>query len=216
MNSVHLPLRQDRDCSSIPQLDTVMRRWFTVLRRYRGLLRPEDARTHRDPWYYRERSQIGFLAAASWLAGAVALEEWRTEKERESCPRNGRGDLWIQVRANPDVEYHIEAKHDWGDITGNPAKEKQKIEKALSKAVACAQQLICPKSARLAFVFLSPCISTRKAKGDLTWALDEWLTSLRLIPNDLVAWYFPKQHYDLTDLPYPWVTVGAALIARRP
>ena len=72
------------------------------------------------PWYYHERAQIGFLAAAAWRLGGVALEEWRTDKISHDGPsRNGRGDLWVQLKSGA---WHIEAKHVTVRLRGTPAR----------------------------------------------------------------------------------------------
>ena len=51
------------------------------------------------PWWYGERTAVGFLAGATWKCGGVALEEWQTKKadklNAKSDGRNGRCDLYI-------------------------------------------------------------------------------------------------------------------------
>jgi len=58
-------------------------------------------------WSYGERASIGFLAAAAWQSGAVALEEWGTHKYKSKKRCRGRCDLYI---FHKNQEFYVEAK----------------------------------------------------------------------------------------------------------
>jgi hypothetical protein len=94
--------------TNLPGCRRILTHWIKVARRYR-------ARTPGDViWEYHERANTGFLAAAVWLAGGVALEEWRTEKKSDLGPkRQGRGDLWVRCGR---LILHAEAKHQWVEL----------------------------------------------------------------------------------------------------
>ncbi|MCX6894884.1 MAG: hypothetical protein NTZ16_05160 [Verrucomicrobia bacterium] len=86
-------------------------------------------------FWYRERTHIGLLAAAVWLAGGIALEEFVTKK----MGKHGRGDLWIRTQKpkfSKDEAYWCEAKWDWIDLKhDNPESPMKKIRKSLESAI---------------------------------------------------------------------------------
>lgn len=62
-------------------------------------------------WAYRERPNVGFLAAAVWKAGGVAIEEYEDHKKDRDDKRflySGRGDLWVKLGKRG---FKLEAKH---------------------------------------------------------------------------------------------------------
>src|SRR6266540_1291148 len=65
--------RSRRILSCAPLIES----WVTVLEDY-------SKQVHGDrPWWYRERTQVGFLAVAAWRGGGIAIEEWGTTKYKE-------------------------------------------------------------------------------------------------------------------------------------
>ncbi len=93
------------------------------------LLHPRAARLRMDPgdghaaglqldheedkiprWWYHERTSVGFLAAAAWSVGGVALEEYSTIKTRDGKKYRGRCDLYVRL-GSPPKELLVEAKH---------------------------------------------------------------------------------------------------------
>jgi hypothetical protein len=59
-------------------------------------------------FWYRERPHIGFLAAAIWLAGGIALEEYGTHKTIKQKRKRGRADLYFKIA---NSSFYCEAKH---------------------------------------------------------------------------------------------------------
>jgi hypothetical protein len=75
------------------------------------------------PYWYKERTQVGFLAAAVWQAGGTALEEYRKDKAHGS---KGRYDLWINFKGRG---FECEAKWGWLNLrsTSKDAAESAKV-----------------------------------------------------------------------------------------
>ena len=96
------------DAGSSPLLKRILNQWIEHQRRYTTAMRDEDY-----PWYYRERTSIGFLAAAAWSCkDCVVLEEWHTEKRVRALSkakkpklRKGHSDLYIH---HPSQEFYID------------------------------------------------------------------------------------------------------------
>src|SRR5258705_8561824 len=98
------------DAGSRPLLKRILHEWIELQRRYTTAMHGKDY-----PWYYRERTCIGFLAAAAWSCGCVVLEEWHTEKSvrrpskaKKPKLRKCRSDLYIH---HPSHEFYIESKY---------------------------------------------------------------------------------------------------------
>lgn len=49
------------------------------------------------PHWYSERPHVSLLAAAVWLSGGTALEEYRTTKTKGGKNKSGRCDLGIRT-----------------------------------------------------------------------------------------------------------------------
>jgi hypothetical protein len=76
------------------------------------LLRYAEEEEQKDfIWRYSERSLVGALAAAVWLAGGVALEEYGGRKQKGNTGEgHGRTDLYFKLG---EGKYVCEAKHDY-------------------------------------------------------------------------------------------------------
>jgi len=86
-----------------------------------------DRQIVNDKWtdcsfWYSERPQVGWISAAAWLAGGVALEEYAVEKLKAVGKDYGRCDLWFQLDAKNS--FACEAKHGWVDLGDKKAKDK--------------------------------------------------------------------------------------------
>jgi hypothetical protein len=96
-------------------------------------------------WGYRERTAVGFLAAAAWsIAGGIALEEYRDEKEHSG---SGRVDLYTafsQTGKGSKCDRCLwEAKHRYLRFKKKDDKEHplEIVEAALGSAGKSAKQL---------------------------------------------------------------------------
>ena len=112
--------------------EPLFRRWIDVQRRYAVQCEYDDFAHN-----YSERPQVGFVAAAVWLAGGVALEEWKTQKNGGEDACTGRCDLWFNLPGKGS--YHAEAKHARLRIGHDSALEN--ATKMMRKAEMAAQAL---------------------------------------------------------------------------
>jgi hypothetical protein len=161
-----------------------------------------------SPFAYRERTQVGFFAAACWRLDVPALEEWRTMKGTIEDPIKGRCDLWIDTN-----DFHIEAKHAWSNVVHSDARIIQGVSTTLDLAEVSAKVLTCDACSKLAFSFVTACIP--KEEFERCEVLTErWLQIVSNIPCDALAWYMPKiqrpQPFD-----FPHLAVGTALLVKR-
>ena len=96
----------------------LIRAWGKVMNRYLTVecLQRRDKALRDLPHWHIERSHTGFLAAAVWEIGGVALEEYSTRRYSQSGTRKrrvikpGRCDLYFNVGR---LNAAIEAKHTW-------------------------------------------------------------------------------------------------------
>jgi hypothetical protein len=111
-------------------------------------------------WFYNERPNIGFLAAAAWrIPGWIALEEFTTKKRVQGKAHRGRADLYIGVpRGNHFWEIAIESKLAWVGTERsvraalNPKNKKSK----LALAIKDAKRISTNAHYRIATVFFCP------------------------------------------------------------
>ena len=168
------------DASGLPSLAPLLQAWLAVQRRYTQITGDDYS------FNYHERAHVGFLAAAAWRTGGVALEEWRTAKGHRSSPRNGRCDLYV---FQPDAyEFHIEAKHIWARATArDPLKS---IKAKLADAVKNAKDNQCSKNQKVGLLFVAPYYPPRK-QADMSKHLPLWLKSVcDGVRHSAVAWQF--------------------------
>lgn len=164
--------------SSVRPLRLHLRKWIEVVKDYHLRVEP--------PWRYRERTQVGFFAAASWLLRVPALEEWALAKGTQEAPIRGRCDLWIMTG-----DYHIEAKHVWCNAH---AQDAGSIEDAVNRSLESAQR-ISEDHPRLAFTFLAPYVPRKRS---IAQSASKWLkmvTETRAVQEDsaAIAWYLPER-----------------------
>ena len=72
-----------------------------------SILRYYERTDHDLPWWYTERANISLLAAAAWLCGGIALEEYPIEKGFCGDNYEGRADLYLTIG---EEGYAIEGK----------------------------------------------------------------------------------------------------------
>lgn len=167
----------------IPTFKRLLAGWITVQRDYIQTMNQEDY-----PWNYHERACVGFLAAAAWSTGGVALEEWRTGKGPKADPRKGRCDLYV-YRKN-GYEFHIEAKHMWLPAGRRPSATT--IEKRLNEAVLAANDLHCPRKEKLGVLFIAPYFNN-KIKKDIPKRIADLLETVHSVPHSAIAWLIPDR-----------------------
>ncbi|MEQ1795340.1 MAG: hypothetical protein ABL970_14245 [Nitrospira sp.] len=103
--------------------------WRAVLNKYLSRIEEDDL-----PQWYNERSHTGFLAAAVWRMGGIALEEFSTSREHGNKSgvaelSSGQCDLYFSVE---NLNCLVEAKREW--VTGYTKQDAQRIKKRLGEA----------------------------------------------------------------------------------
>ena len=202
------------DAGSFPLLKRILTQWIEHQRRYTAAMHGEDY-----PWYYRERTCIGFLAAAAWSCGCVVLEEWHTEKRVRALSkakkpklRKGRSDLYIH---HPSQELFIESKYALSRATGNPDRELGYIKGHLTRATSDCGFLDCHVKHQLGIVFLVPFYPAQKRDG-MSDHLAGWLRQVcDEVPHSAAAWLFldrTGKTFSAGDDAWP----GIVLLARSP
>lgn len=87
-------------------LEPVFRKLWSIYDEYIAYM--DDAELHNDlPWIYTERSIVGHLTAAAYLANRVALEEFQQPKEDGQA---GRADWWMGTNDRSGREIYAETK----------------------------------------------------------------------------------------------------------
>jgi len=184
----------------VPALKPLLAEWIAVQREY--TLRTADY----SP-YYRERASTGFLAAAAWQAGGVALEEWTTAKGPRTNPRKGRCDLRIHWRKQ---SYYMEAKHIWSRAAAGPDRVVHDIQRELDRAVADAKLLQCRRQDKFGILFIAPFYVGKQT--NMSSRITTWLQGIYQIRHDAIAWLFPDTR---KFKPYgTWVLPGIVLMVR--
>jgi hypothetical protein len=143
------------------------------------------------PWWYNERSSVGFLAGAIWKNGGWALEEFGTDKWVGSNKKktfSGRCDIAFGVDGQ---DFWGEAKQCWPTLNGtnnsgmvianlDRADKQVKSGKARGyKGVAIA--FVVPKVLKA---------NRRQIDNHITSYVDQLE---KTIPNVTLAWTFPAQ-----------------------
>jgi hypothetical protein len=143
------------------------------------------------PWYYHERAQIGFLAAAVWRIGGTALEEWRTDKVLNGSARNGRGDLWIQIQGRRC--WHIEAKHRHVRLGRTPKASLGRVRTLLRRACLDATAVPAGRGERrIGIVFIVPVIG-QSDTAEAARRLAAWFKAVERVPAASVAGSFDRR-----------------------
>src|ERR1035437_2626560 len=78
---------------NLRSLHPILKEWIRLNRTYSKRMQWEDC-----AWWANERASTGILAAAAWMAGGVALEEYSTKKVKKKEHRTGSCDLFFDVR----------------------------------------------------------------------------------------------------------------------
>jgi hypothetical protein len=132
---------------------------------FEELSRVHEHYTNAEPsndfsFWYTERSQIGLLAAAAYLCGGTAMEEYACKKENRK--KRCRADLYIRRR---NAAFECEAKHVTLNLGKTSAELVRSAEKHLDKAAEEANRLR-DADHRLGLCFLTPWINESQPDPD--------------------------------------------------
>ena len=116
--------------------------WIEATTKYCDAMEGREA-----PFFFNERANISMLAAACWLKGGIALEEYSAPKFAEERDSNGRCDLYVFL-AGENIE--IEAKSVKRRLPVNAASLALHLRTKLDEAIEDAKKLPPQKSFRRA------------------------------------------------------------------
>jgi len=128
--------------------------WDRVLRDLEAAMIPWGL-----PYVYRERPNLGILAAAAARIGYVPFEEYSAEKGRGKSQRLGRADLWLATK-NGARAYDFEAKYISPSF--NSKRLVTTIEHHLDIAAKDASDVRYKSDRTIGIVFVSPYGATRR------------------------------------------------------
>ena len=110
-------------------------------------------------YWYGERSQVGFLEAAAYLAGNTAVEEYSIPKSKAG----GRGDLYIRTSYKATFEFEAKARRDVN--LRSPEKGAKAIGSGLRQAEQDARAHLRDGHYRVGICFAGPWINERWSGG---------------------------------------------------
>ena len=204
--------------SGLKNLLPLLEDWRKLMRRL-----AYEWKANKDcPWWYLERTAVGFFSASVWNQGGRAIEEYGTDKKSRTHKKkrcNGRGDLMFSVKKRSREQWFVaEAKQSHPPIRGKikalKARIRNKLKLARQDVVRC-KSLGC---SRLGLLFLCPYASVRAPEHA---EIRKWISDLQKVyPKNTaaVAWTFPTVTRSLSygngkkKEFYP----GVALLVRRP
>jgi hypothetical protein len=138
-------------------------------------------------WWYNERASISVLAAAAWMTGGVALEEFFAKKKQKGREHAGRTDVYLKMGKS---EFACEAKFMW--LSAKSTNAISRIEKTLKEACDNAEEN--DKSGKLLGVcFVTVYVAERNVAefGNLIEELQNKICSE--LEFDAIAWSFPAK-----------------------
>jgi hypothetical protein len=116
----------------IPESETwlsLLDHWCAILNQYLDRMEGDDL-----PQWYNERSHTGFLTAAVWKMGGIAVEEFSTSRKHNDLSEDGESspgqcDLYFSL---DNLDCVVEAKREW--ISGYTKQDAQRIKARLKEA----------------------------------------------------------------------------------
>lgn len=180
------------------------------------------------PWWYNERTSVGFLAGSVWHTYGEAVEEYVADKRyrtrRGKKVRPGRGDLMFTLNPGRRVEqwFVAEAKHLEMDIMKKDVSRIGILLKQARDESVCSPNY--SEAKRIGVLFVAPYKKgTTKDDGPSVQEIRRWVDSILTLQkrsNMAVAWIFPAQTRSLSwhsrsDKAY-YFYPGAALFVKRP
>ena len=162
------------------------------------------------PWWYRERPLVGYLAAAAFMTGGTALEEYSDNKGVGADDSyTGRRDLFLGTSS---VEYLVEAKFAWSRAALSKSVVRARLKAKMAKAVEDALSIRSVSEKRLAVVFAAPFIKESDPET-MVGVLAEWRRIVDQFPSHAQAWAFPKSGWQMKYGGF--VHPGVVLLARK-
>lgn len=176
----HIPFRP------LSSLKDLFKEWYRINSKY--------CADHEDALYsYTERATTGSLAAAIWLSGEYAVEEFAATKEDAKDRWEGRVDLWFEWY---DTDYVAEAKQLWVQLSPRTQSPVIRIEDALKEALTDVGKSRREGSRRLGIVFVVPFIEKRD-EAHRTSVLSSFMKHVYDVDYDFMCSVFPPSARDV-------------------
>ena len=195
----------------LADFELVLKRWIKANKKYCEVSKWEDV-----PWGYNERASLSTFAAAAWLAGGVALEEYSEEKDRAGSARGrkkqrkGRCDLYVDLRGKRGA-YIMEAKILWPSL--ETSDWERPLLKTLNKARGEAKETRAHNNEKKAgLLFVSPYIRNSK-DSPVEKSIFNLVQFLRSRKDICSAWTFPAGSRGFYwDSEKRWLYPGTAVL----
>ncbi|WP_152981898.1 hypothetical protein [Prosthecomicrobium hirschii] len=143
-------------------------------------------------YYFGERTNVSILNAASWIAGAVSIEEYALEKGQDMDTYNGRADLYIQA---DNQCFSVEAKHCWDNI--HAPKRSILIRNKIKECIRDARNV--DEGLQVAITFIAPECESKRHKEFLENPRTTIKTYIKALNSEFsgagfLAWSFPNSN----------------------
>ena len=159
--------------------------WHKLLRKWQDVMDDYVRHTEDVPYWYNERANVGFVAAAVWKLGGVAIEEYSIDKQSHKA--KGRADLRFYI-PRFEMKYSVEAKVQW---PGGSTNANAECDRLLGRAAEQIKQHTRDKGyLRMALLFVAPDTSDYRKGKDLLRELHRLLKTADT-RKQLVALYEP-------------------------
>jgi hypothetical protein len=163
-------------------LRPMLERWFDCIDRYNAVRGDNDT-----PYWFDERTNLGLLSAAAWMAEMVTLQNAPTRKQNEEGERNVSADLFI---ASTEERAFIQATQRW------PKVNNLNLTQPLSEATSDAKRISYASDLKLGCLFVSPQKAQQSATPE---ELQDMIDDLQKENTCAVAWYFPYAYRKLRN-----------------
>lgn len=212
-----------------PELYPLLENWRWLMSKLGKRWVDTSHRRDRDaPWWYNERSSVGFLAGAVWHSRGEAVEEYLADKSYRTRwgrkVRPGRGDIMFTL--NPDCRneqwFVAEAKHLEVDMMNLDVSKVRAVLKQARRESVCSPNY--SKATRIGVVFVAPYKRGESQHDSPTVSeIRLWINCLLALQKQsslTIAWTFPVQTRDLSwhsrsDKAY-YFYPGTVMLVKRP
>ena len=200
-----------REPGPLADFEPLLRRWIKANKKYCEVSKWDDV-----PWGYNERASLSTFAAAAWLAGGIALEEYFEEKDRARSAkgrkkrRKGRCDLYVDLRGKRRG-YIIEAKILWPSL--NTRDWERPLVEALNEARSDVKRTRAHNNEKkLGLLFVAPYIRNSK-DSPVERSILNLVRLLRSRKDICSAWTFPAGSRGFCwDSDKEWLYPGTAVL----
>lgn len=182
----------------------LLQNWIKLMDEYR--VTADDL-----PYWHGENANTGFLAAAAWKSGGVAIEQFYTE--RNNGKSRGHSDL--RICFNKQKDFLIEAKR---DETSKIEIIERNIRKQLDEAKKNLKAL---DNKRKVQHLVSVCFSFPRMQKNAKFSRDEYIKTVteafKKEKNIVIASYFPGNDKKKVSKEYgdSFIYWGVLLVARK-